>query len=255
MNVFRIMYFYKKMKADSNFRIAPHTYVFGAKAAPSYYLAKKIIELINAVANVVNNDPEISKYMKVVFIENYGVSSAEVIIPAADVSEQISTAGKEASGTSNMKFMINGALTLGTLDGANVEIDQLVGSDNDVIFGMKTEELDQIRREGSYSPWDIYHHDYWIKTVVDSLVDGSWSPNRDDFKVIFDEVMYRNDEYFILKDFNMYIEASLKMDEKYQDRNSWARSCLINTAKAGYFSSDRTIEQYVEDIWHLKKIA
>ena len=255
MNVFRIIYFYQRMKQDPNFRITPHTYVFGAKAAPSYYLAKKIIELINAVARVVNSDPEISKYMKVVFIENYGVSSAEVIIPASDVSEQISTAGKEASGTSNMKFMINGALTLGTLDGANVEIDQLVGSDNDVIFGLKTEEIEELRRNGSYSPWDIHHHNEWVKQIIDSLVNGTWSSNYDDFKVIFDEVMYRNDEYFILKDLESYIQASLKMDEKYLDRKNWARSCLINTAKAGYFSSDRTIEQYVEDIWHLKKIG
>ena len=193
--------------------------------------------------------------MKVIFIENYGVSSAEVIIPASDVSEQISTAGKEASGTSNMKFMINGALTLGTLDGANVEIDQLVGSDNDVIFGLKTEEIEELRRNGSYSPWDVYHHNDHIKQIIDSLVNGTWSSNYDDFKVIYDEVMYRNDEYFILKDLDSYIEASLKMDEKYLDRNNWARSCLINTAKAGYFSSDRTIEQYVEDIWHLKKIG
>lgn len=255
LNVFRIIYFYQKMKSDPSFRILPHTYVFGAKAAPSYYLAKKIIELINAVARVVNADKELSKFMKVVFIENYGVSSAEIIIPAADVSEQISTAGKEASGTSNMKFMINGALTLGTLDGANVEIDQLVGKENEEIFGMKTDELEALRREGSYSPWDIYHHRPEIKNVMDSLINGTWSPNSDDFRVIFDEVMYRNDEYFILKDFDMYVEASLKMDRRYTDRRGWAKSALINTAKSGFFSSDRTIEQYVEDIWHLKKIG
>ena len=157
MNVFRIIYYYKRMKMDSSFKIYPHTFIFGAKAAPSYSLAKKIIQLINAVASKVNEDPEISKYMKVVFIENYGVSSAEVIIPAADVSEQISTAGKEASGTSNMKFMINGAITLGTLDGANVEIHQRVGDENSVIFGMKDFEVDALRASGSYSPWDIYH--------------------------------------------------------------------------------------------------
>ena len=255
MNLFRIIYFYNRMKEDPSFRIAPHTYIFGAKAAPSYYLAKKIIELINKVADKVNNDPEISKYMKIVFIENYGVSSAEVIIPAADVSEQISTAGKEASGTSNMKFMVNGALTLGTLDGANVEIDQLVGSDNDVIFGLHTPEIEALRRDGSYSPWDVYNQDADVKKIMDSLVDGTWSYNHDEFKVIFDEVMYRNDEYFILKDLPLYVEASLKMDEKYQDKNAWAKSCLINTAKFGYFSSDRTINDYVRDIWHLKKIT
>jgi starch phosphorylase len=255
MNLFRIIYFYNRMKEDPSFRIAPHTYIFGAKAAPSYYLAKKIIELINKVADKVNNDPEISKYMKIVFIENYGVSTAEIIIPAADVSEQISTAGKEASGTSNMKFMVNGALTLGTLDGANVEIDQLVGSDNDVIFGLRTPEIEALRRDGSYSPWDVYNQDADVKKIMDSLVDGTWSYNHDEFKVIFDEVMYRNDEYFILKDLPLYIEASLKMDKKYQDKNAWAKSCLINTAKFGYFSSDRTINDYVRDIWHLKKIT
>lgn len=255
MNLFRIIYFYNRMKEDPSFRIAPHTYIFGAKAAPSYYLAKKIIELINKVADKVNNDPEISKYMKIVFIENYGVSTAEIIIPAADVSEQISTAGKEASGTSNMKFMVNGALTLGTLDGANVEIDQLVGSDNDVIFGLHTPEIEALRRDGSYSPWDVYNQDADVKKIMDSLVDGTWSYNHDEFKVIFDEVMYRNDEYFILKDLPLYIEASLKMDKKYQDKYAWAKSCLINTAKFGYFSSDRTINDYVRDIWHLKKIT
>ena len=255
MNVFRIMYFYKKMKNDASFRITPHTYIFGAKAAPSYYLAKKIIQLINAVATQVNNDPEISKFMKVVFIENYGVSSAEIIIPAADVSEQISTAGKEASGTSNMKFMINGAITLGTLDGANVEIDQLVGSENDQIFGLKTEEIEELRRNGSYSPWDVYHHDNDIKMIMDSLIDGTWHDNRDEFRPIFDEIMYRNDEYFTLKDLNSYIEASLALDKKYADKEAWAKSCLVNIAKAGYFSSDRTIQQYVDDIWKLEKIV
>ncbi len=254
MNVFRIMYFYFKMKEDPSFRIIPHTYIFGAKAAPSYYYAKKIIELINAVANKVNNDPEISKYMKVVFIENYGVSLAEIIIPAADVSEQISLAGKEASGTSNMKFMINGALTLGTLDGANVEIDQLVGSNNDVIFGLKTPEVEEIKRNGTYSPWDLYHSKPYIKQIMDSLVNGTWHPNHDEFRAIFDEMMYRNDEYLSLLDLDSYIEASLKMDEKYEDRQAWARSCLVNVANAGFFSSDRTIQQYVDDIWHLNKI-
>lgn len=255
MNVFRIIYFYKKMKTDPNFRIHPTTYIFGAKAAPSYVLAKKIIQLINSVANVVNNDPEINQFMKVIFIENYGVSSAEVIIPAADVSEQISTAGKEASGTSNMKFMINGAITLGTLDGANVEIDALVGEKNAVIFGMKTEEVEALRRSGTYSPWEYYHNDAWIKIILDSLIDGSWSENRDEFKMIFEEILYRNDEYFIIKDLESYINASLEIEARYKDRTNWARSCLVNIAKSGYFSSDRTIEQYVQDIWHLKKIS
>ena len=255
MNIFRVIYFYKKMKLDSSFRITPHTYIFGAKAAPSYFLAKKTIQLINNVARIVNNDPETNKFIKVVFIENYGVSSAEVIIPAADISEQISTAGKEASGTSNMKFMINGALTLGTLDGANVEIDQLVGSENDVIFGMKTPEVDALRKSGTYSPWDEYHSNSWIKLIMDSLLDGSWHDNKDEFRPIFDEIMYRNDEYFSLKDLFSYIEGSLKMDEMYANKEGWTKSCLVNIAKAGYFSSDRTINDYVNDIWKLEKIS
>lgn len=255
MNVFRIIYYYKRMKMDANFRIYPHTFIFGAKAAPSYSLAKKIIQLINTVAKVVNNDPEISKYMKVIFIENYGVSSAEVIIPAADVSEQISTAGKEASGTSNMKFMINGAITLGTLDGANVEIHQRVGDEHSVIFGMKDYEVDALRSSGTYSPWDIYHNNPWVKCVIDSLVDGSFSNNYDEFREIFDEIMYRNDEYFNVKDFASYVEASHEIEKRYLNREAWARSCLINIAYAGFFSSDRTINEYVNDIWHLEKIS
>ena len=254
MNVLRIIYFYKRMKADANFRIHPRTFFFGAKAAPSYSFAKNVIELINCVSHVVNNDPEINKYMKIVFIENYGVSSAEVIIPGSDVSEQISTAGKEASGTSNMKFMINGAITLGTLDGANVEINALVGDEHSVIFGLKDYELDDIRRNNSYRSWDVYNNNYWIRQVVDSLVDGSWHWDKNAFRQIFDELMWRNDEYFNLLDFDSYVAATMRTDEMYKNRLSWAKSCLVNIAKSGYFSSDRTIEQYVEDIWHLNKI-
>ena len=192
--------------------------------------------------------------MKVVFIENYGVSSAEVIIPGSDVSEQISTAGKEASGTSNMKFMINGAITLGTLDGANVEINALVGDANSVIFGLKTEELDKIRKSGSYKAWDIYNSNRWAKIIMDSLMDRSWHPNQEEFRLIFDEIMWRNDEYFNLLDLESYIKASEEIERRYKDKEAWARSCLINVAKAGYFSSDRTIQQYVDDIWQLEKI-
>ena len=254
MNILKIIHLYKRMKADKNFRIYPHTYIFGAKAAPSYTLAKKIIELIIAVGNVVNNDPEISKYMKVVFIENYGVTKAETIIPASDISEQISTAGKEASGTSNMKFMLNGALTLGTLDGANVEISTLAGKENSYIFGKTEEELDKIRYDNSYHPWDLYKSDIRIKEVMDSLVDGSFSQNRDLFKMIFDEIMYRNDEYFVLLDFSNYLKASKQTEVDYLDRLGWAKKCLINIANAGYFSSDRTINEYNNDIWHLKPL-
>ena len=254
LNVMHIIYLYQRMKEDSSFRIYPHTYIFGAKAAPSYYLAKKIIKLINSVADKVNSDPETNKYLKVVFIENYGVTIAEKIIPAADVSEQISTAGKEASGTSNMKFMMNGALTLGTLDGANVEIAELVGDDNVVIFGMKDNEVNDLKASGSYSSWNEYNNNPNIKKVIDSLVDGTWNTSREEFKIIFDELMARNDEYFLLKDFESYRLAQEKINNLYQDRANWSKICLANIAKSGHFSSDRTIEDYVKDIWHLNRV-
>ena len=254
MNIFRIIHYYQQIKTNKDFKMYPHTFIFGAKAAPSYVYAKKIIELILAVANKVNNDPEVNKFMKVVFIENYGVSKAEVIIPAADVSEQISTAGKEASGTSNMKFMINGAVTLGTLDGANVEIAKLVGDENGVIFGLHEDEINKIRFENSYNPFDVYNSSSDVKKVMDSLLDGTFDQNRDRFRMIFDEIMYRGDEYFILKDFDSYLKASKKTEELYLDRSRWAKMCLVNVSKAGYFSSDRTIKQYNDEIWHLEPI-
>ncbi len=254
MNIFRIIHYYQQIKTNKDFKMYPHTFIFGAKAAPSYVYAKKIIELILAVANKVNNDPEVNKFMKVVFIENYGVSKAEVIIPAADVSEQISTAGKEASGTSNMKFMINGAVTLGTLDGANVEIAKLVGDENAVIFGLHEDEINKIRFENSYNPFDVYNSSSDVKKVMDSLLDGTFDQNKDRFRMIFDEIMYRGDEYFILKDFDSYLKASKKTEELYLGRSRWAKMCLVNVSKAGYFSSDRTIKQYNDEIWHLEPI-
>ena len=255
LNIFHIMYLYQRMKADDSFRIYPHTYIFGAKAAPSYVYAKKIIELILAVANVVNNDEEISKYLKVVFIENYGVSLAELIIPAADVSEQISTAGKEASGTSNMKLMMNGAVTLGTMDGANIEIAESAGEDNEVIFGLRNEEVEELNRNGSYNPWDIYNSDYRVKNVLDSLFSGEWTNYRPDkFRMIFDEIMNNRDCYFILKDFDSYVKAQEKVSELYQNKTNWQRMCLMNIANSGKFTSDRTIKQYAEEIWKLEKV-
>lgn len=255
MNIFHIIYLYQRMKNDSSFRIYPRTFIFGAKAAPSYAYAKKIIELILAVADVVNNDEETNRFLKVVFIENYGVTLAELIIPAADVSEQISTAGKEASGTSNMKFMMNGAITLGTLDGANIEIAQNAGEENCVIFGLKEKEVDELKKSGSYSPWDVYNSDYRIKCVMDSLLSGPWCGyHQDRFKMIFDEVMYHYDEYLILKDFDSYVKAQEKIETLYQDKNTWQKMACINIASSGFFSSDRTIEQYVHDIWHLEKL-
>lgn len=256
MNVFHIIYLYQRMKSDPNFRIYPHTYIFGAKAAPSYVYAKKIIELILAVAEVINNDPEVSPYLKVIFIENYGVTLAELIIPAADISEQISTAGKEASGTSNMKFMMNGAITLGTMDGANIEIVNNAGEENAIIFGLRANEVEEMINNGTYSPWDMYNNDMRIKAIMDSLFDGEWTNyRRDKFRMIFDEIFNGNDQYFILKDLPSYIEAQEKAAYLYQDQDKWSKMCLMNIANSGYFSSDRTIEEYVRDIWKLEKIS
>ena len=255
LNIFHVIYLYQRMKADPNFRIYPHTFIFGAKAAPSYVYAKKIIELICAVANVVNNDDEINKYMKVIFIENYGVSLAEIIIPAADISEQISTAGKEASGTSNMKFMMNGAITLGTMDGANIEIVQNAGEENAIIFGLRNEEVEELNRNGTYNPWDIYNGDYRVKNILDSLFSGEWTNYKPDrFRMIFDEIMNQHDIYFILKDFDSYVKAQEKAAELYQDKMKWQKMALMNIANSGFFSSDRTIKQYAEEIWHLEKV-
>ncbi|HPY38622.1 MAG TPA: glycogen/starch/alpha-glucan phosphorylase [Bacilli bacterium] len=255
MNIFHIIYLYQRLRDDPSFTIFPRTFVFGAKAAPSYDYAKKIIELILAVADIIDRDPHVSKFIKVLFVENYGVSSAEKIIPASDISEQISTAGKEASGTGNMKFMMNGAITLGTLDGANVEIADFVGLDNCVIFGLKAEDVEGHYERGDYNPWDIYNSDERIKKVIDSLFNGPWTFGKDEkYQLIFDEIMHRNDTYFILKDFAAYVEAQEKIEKLYLDRRNWARSQIINIANSGFFTSDRTIEQYVRDIWHLRKL-
>ena len=256
LNIFHIIYLYQRMKTDKSFRIEPRTFIFGAKAAPSYIYAKRIIELIIAVGNTINSDPDVSRMLKVVFVENYGVTWAEKIVPATDVHEQISLAGKEASGTSNMKFMMNGAITLGTLDGANVEINQLVGDENSVIFGMSETEVQEQYCQRKYDPRDYYNHDARLKNVLDSLCDGTWAPESDPtrFKLIFDEIVNRGDEYFVLKDFDSYTKAQERSETLYKDRKNWAKMCLINIAQSGYFSSDRTIKQYVDDIWHLQKI-
>ena len=254
MNLFHIMYLYMRLVSEPDFKIYPRTFIFGAKAAPSYVYAKRIIELILAVADVINNDERVSKYLKVVFIENYGVSLAELIIPAADVSEQISTASKEASGTSNMKFMMNGAITLGTMDGANVEIHDLVGDDNIVIFGLSSDEVLNYYANGGYNAWDEFNSNENAKAVLSSLFDGPWL-NKERFKLIFDEIMNNNDCYFILKDFEPYIKAQEKIEKLYQDKSRWAKMAIVNIAQSGYFTSDRTIEEYVRDIWHLKKVG
>lgn len=256
LNLFHIMYLYQKLKEDPTFSITPHTYIFGAKAAPSYVYAKKIIELILAVAKVVDEDPRVSKFIKIVFVENYGVSLAEKIIPAADISEQISTAGKEASGTSNMKLMMNGALTLGTLDGANIEIADFAGNENEIIFGLKENEIQKMVDEGTYNPWDIYNSDIRVKNIMDSLFTGPWCKgDNNKFRMIFDEIMARNDQFFVLADFNAYNKACQEADQRYQDESNWARSAILNIASSGYFTSDRTIEEYNKDIWHLEKLS
>lgn len=253
LNIFHVMSLYQKLKQDpSNFSMHKHVYIFGAKAAPSYEYAKRIIELILAVADVINNDPAAAPYMKVVFVENYGVSLSEKIIPATDLSEQISTAGKEASGTSNMKFMMNGALTLGTMDGANIEIVDFAGRENAIIFGLNAEEAENLARPGAYNPWDIYNSDPEIKNVIDSLFTGPWakrSPDR--FRLIFDEVMNRGDQYFILKDYQSYKKACEKAEAFYKDKARWGKAVVDNIAGSGFFSSDRTIAEYNRDIWHL----
>ena len=255
LNIFHIIYLYQRMKSDPNFRIYPHTYIFGAKAAPSYAYAKKIIELIIAVANVINADDEINKYLKVVFVENYSVSLAELIIPAADVSEQISTAGKEASGTSNMKLMMNGAVTFGTMDGANIEIVQRAGEENAVIFGLTAEEVERHHAMNDYNPWDVYNNDYRVKGILDSLFNSEWSGFRHDrFTMIFDEIMNKHDEYFILADFDSYVKGQEKIQELYQNRKLWNKMCLMNIANSSFFTSDRTIKSYAEEIWHLTEV-
>ena len=253
LNVMHIIYLIQKIKKDPSFTMTPRTFIFAAKAAPAYYFAKKIIKLIHSVGTVANNDPAISKYIKVVFLPNYNVSTAEILMNAADVSEQISTAGKEASGTGNMKFMMNGALTLGTLDGANVEIHERVTEAYDIIFGMKVDDIDALKMKG-YNAWNVYNADPELKAVIDALIDGSFHPDRDEFKMIYDELMFRNDEYFLLADFRAYVEAQEEVQKRYNDQKYWAKMCLVNIAQSGFFSSDRTIRQYAESIWHIKPL-
>ena len=254
LNIFHIMYQYLRMKRDPSYRIVPTTYFFAAKAAPGYALAKEIIKLINMVADHVNSDPVISQSMKVVFIPNYSVSIAEILINAADISEQISTAGKEASGTSNMKFMMNGALTLGTLDGANVEIVEQAGYENEKIFGLQVDQIEAIKRENSYDVWSIYNSNPAIQMVVDSLRNCTWSSNPNEFQLIFNDLMLHRDEFFVLADFDAYVRAHEEAAAWYENKPAWSRAMLINIAKSGYFSSDRTIRQYADEIWGLKEI-
>jgi starch phosphorylase len=260
MNILHVMYLYNQLKDNPNMDIVPRTFIFGAKAAAGYKRAKLTIKLINNVANVINNDKSIGGKLKVVFIEDYRVSNAELIFSAADVSEQISTASKEASGTGNMKFMLNGALTIGTMDGANVEMAEEVGKENMFIFGASADEIINLENNGGYNPMDIFNNDQDIRRVLMQLINGYYSPQDPElFRDIYNSLLNtqssdRADTYFILKDFRSYAEAHKKIDQAYRDEKWWARTAMLNTASAGKFSSDRTIEEYVRDIWHLKKI-
>ena len=260
MNILHVMYLYNQLKDNPNMDMVPRTFIFGAKAAAGYKRAKLTIKLINSVADVINNDKSINGKLKVVFIEDYRVSNAEIIFAAADVSEQISTASKEASGTGNMKFMLNGALTIGTMDGANVEIVEEVGQENAFIFGTSSDDIIRMEHDHSYNPMEIFNNDQDIRRVLMQLINGYYSPqNPEMFRDIYDSLLNtrssdRADTYFILKDFRMYAEAQKKVDAAYRDEKWWAKAAILNTACSGKFSSDRTIEEYVKDIWHLEKV-
>ena len=252
LNCLRIMDLYNKILENPNLDMVPRTVIFAGKAAPGYYLAKNIIELICNIADKVNNDPRVKDKLKIVMMENYKVSLAEKIIPAADLSEQISTTTKEASGTSNMKFMMNGAVTIATLDGANIEIKDEVGEDNIVIFGLNADEVLNYHKYGGYSSWDIYNNNPRVRVVVNDLVSGRYNSDKEKFKKIYTNLLNYNDEFFVLKDFDAYLEAQMKIDAIYRDQARWQRICGINIAHSGIFSSDRTIKEYATGIWDSK---
>lgn len=250
MNILHVMYIADCLKKGKESDFLPTTVFFGGKAAPGYYIAKETIRLICAVARRINDDPLIGQRLKVVFLENFGVSLGEIVYPAADVSEQISTASKEASGTGNMKFMMNGAITLGTLDGANVEIRDAVGDANCVIFGLTADEVLNYYAQGNYSAWDEYHGNESVRQALDLLVDGTYG----DFRSLYDYLLQNNDEFFILKDFDSYHKAHIEIRRRYREERSWRRSMLMNIACSGRFSSDRTIREYARDIWHVEPV-
>ena len=261
LNILHVMYLYNQLKDNPEMDFYPRTFIFGAKAAAGYYNAKMTIKLINSVADVVNNDPAINGKIKVVFIENYRVSNAELIFAAADVSEQISTASKEASGTGNMKFMLNGALTIGTMDGANVEIVEEVGRENAFIFGLSSDEVIKYENFGGYDPNEIFNNDPDVRRVLMQLINGTYSPNDPDrFRTLYNSLLNtlstaKADTYFILKDFRSYADAQKQVEKAYRDEKGWAKSAILNVACSGKFTSDRTIQEYVDDIWHLDKVV
>ena len=261
LNILHVMYIYNKIKEHPEMSFYPRTYIFGAKASAGYIRAKEIIKLINSVAEVVNNDRSINGKLKVVFIEDYRVSNAEWIFAAADVSEQISTASKEASGTGNMKFMLNGALTIGTMDGANVEMVEEMGEENAFIFGLSSDEVMNYEKNGGYDPYEIYNNDPDVRRIVDQLVDGTYADgDRERYRDLYNSLLKSNgfdkaDMYFILKDFRSYANAQEEVEKAYRDKDRWAKMALLNTASCGKFSSDRTIQEYVDDIWKLDKLV
>ncbi|MGE5631435.1 MAG: glycogen/starch/alpha-glucan phosphorylase, partial [Caulobacteraceae bacterium] len=255
LNVFHIMDLYNRLRENPNLEITPRTFIFGAKAAPGYQLAKQEIKLINTLAQKVNNDKSVRDRIKVVFMEDYKVSLAERIIPAADVSEQISTTTKEASGTGNMKLMMNGAVTIATLDGANVEIRDEVGDENIVIFGMTEREVLDYYRSGGYSSIEMYNSDPRIKMVVDQLINGFFPVSSIEFMNIYNHLLLQNDEYFVLKDFDSYVQAQGRIDALYKQNTRWMRMSIENIAHSGVFSSDRTISEYATGIWGVRSIA
>ncbi|MEQ8155701.1 MAG: glycogen/starch/alpha-glucan phosphorylase [Clostridiaceae bacterium] len=249
LNALKIMEMYNKLLENPNLDIPARTFIFGGKAAPGYYLAKKTIELINAIGEKINNDKRINDKLKVVFMENYNVSLAELIIPATDLSEQISTTTKEASGTSNMKFMMNGAITIATLDGANVEIRDEVGDENIIIFGLTEKEVVNYYRNGGYSSWNVRNDDSRLINVTDQLVNGFYHPDSERFRVIYNDLLHYNDEFFVLKDFDSYLKAQDRVNQLYKNKSKWQSMANVNIAHSGIFSSDRTIEEYATGIW------
>ena len=252
LNIFHIINLYNELKADPKKDIVPRTFFFGAKAAPAYYLAKQIIKLINCVADKINNDPEINGKIKVVFLQNYGVTLAEKVIPSGDISEQISTASKEASGTGNMKFMMNGAVTMATLDGANVEIDQAVGRDNIVVFGLTSEQVMNYYAHGGYNAYETFSSDPRLQLIVNQLQNGFFGVGPQEFNLILKNLFDTNDEFFVFKDFDSYVKAQERVNDLYKDKEGWLRMSLINIANSGIFSSDNTIKRYADEIWNIK---
>ena len=260
MNALYIIHKYLEIKGGRK-PSTPLTFIFGAKAAPAYVIAQDIIHLLLVMSDIINNDPEVSPYMKLVMVENYNVSYAEKLIPACDISEQISLASKEASGTGNMKFMLNGALTVGTMDGANVEIVEEVGEENAFIFGLSSDEVINYENNGGYDPMQYFNNDPDIRNVLMQLINGTYSNGDFEmFREIYDSLLNTNcsdraDTYFILADFKSYADAQRRVEEAYRDEAGWAKKALLNTACSGKFSSDRTIQQYVDEIWHLDKVT